>query len=100
MASYTKRFLQVVLALYCVFISVLQNQKNLRSTIQSSDVVTVKRIMINDDGDENEEWERISSEDLVPGDIILIPTNGCEMSCDAIVLSGTAIGWYPNFIES
>ena len=56
--------------------------------------------MINDEGDENEEWERISSEDLVPGDIILIPTNGCEMSCDAIVLSGTAIGWYPNFIES
>ena len=48
--------------------------------------------MINDDGDENEGWERISSEDLVPGDIILIPTNGCEMSCDAIVLSGTAIG--------
>ena len=56
--------------------------------------------MIDDDGDENEGWERISSEDLVPGDIILIPTNGCEMSCDAIVLSGTAIGWYPNFIES
>ena len=87
----------MVLVLYCVFISVLQNQKNLRSTIQSSDVVTVKRIMINDDGDENEGWERISSEDLVPGDIILIPPHGCEMSCDAIVLSGTAIGLVSQF---
>ena len=34
----------------------------------------------------------ISSEDLVPGDVILIPPNGCEMSCDAVLLSGTAIG--------
>ena len=53
--------------------------------------------MINDEGDENEEWERISSEDLVPGDIILIPTNGGEMSCDAVLLCGTAIGWYTHF---
>lgn len=89
----------MVLALYCVFIFILQNQKNLRSTIQSSDVVTVKRIMINEEGDENEEWERISSEDLVPGDIILIPTNGGEMSCDAVLLSGTAIGWYTDFTK-
>jgi magnesium-transporting ATPase (P-type) len=62
----------------------MQNQKKLRSTIQSSDVVAVKR--------ENDEWEMISSEDLVPGDIILIPPNGCEMSCDAVLLFGTAIG--------
>ena len=55
--------------------------------------------MINDEGDENEEWERISSEDLVPGDIILIPTNGGEMSCDAVLLSGTAIGWYTDFTK-
>ena len=96
MASKNVLWVHVVLALYCVIIFVLQNQKNLRSTIQSSDVVTVKRIMINDEGDENEEWERISSEDLVPGDIILIPTTGCEMSCDAVLLSGTAIGWYPD----
>ena len=41
---------------------------------------------------ENEEWEKISSEDLVPGDVILIPPNGCEMTCDAVLISGTAIG--------
>ena len=34
----------------------------------------------------------ISSEDLVPGDVILIPPGGCEMNCDAVLISGTAIG--------
>ena len=66
-----------------------QNQKNLRSTIQSSDVAYVRRV--SDDGND-EEWVRVSSEDLVPGDVILIPPNGGEMPCDAILLFGTAIG--------
>ena len=61
----------------------------MRSTIQSSDVSYVRRV--SDDGNDDS-WERVSSEDLVPGDIILIPPNGCEMSCDALLLFGTAIG--------
>lgn len=34
---------------------------------------------------------RISSDGVVPGDIISIPKSGCEMYCDAILLSGSCI---------
>ena len=33
----------------------------------------------------------ISSEDLVPGDIIEIPRRGCIMQCDAVLISGNCI---------
>lgn len=28
---------------------------------------------------------------LVPGDVILIPSHGCKMHCDAVLMNGTAI---------
>ena len=31
------------------------------------------------------------SSQLVPGDVIIIPANGCIMSCDAVLLLGSAI---------
>ena len=65
-------------------ILMLQNQTNLRSTIQSSDVVSVRR--------ENGDLERVSSDDLVPGDVVIIPPTGCELTYDAVLVSGTAIG--------
>ena len=34
--------------------------------------------------------QAISSEDLVPGDIFVVPNN-CLMPCDAILLSGSCI---------
>ena len=37
-----------------------------------------------------ETCELMSSE-LVPGDVIIIPAGGCVMSCDAVLLLGTAI---------
>ena len=33
----------------------------------------------------------IPTTDLVPGDVIIIPTKGCIMACDAVLLSGNAI---------
>uniref|UniRef100_T1H8S0 Cation-transporting ATPase n=1 Tax=Rhodnius prolixus TaxID=13249 RepID=T1H8S0_RHOPR len=33
----------------------------------------------------------INSKELVPGDIILIPPQGCSMMCDALLLTGTCI---------
>ncbi|NXU58854.1 AT133 ATPase, partial [Turnix velox] len=39
----------------------------------------------------NQEVEEILSTDLVPGDIMLIPSNGTIMPCDAVLLSGTCI---------
>ena len=35
--------------------------------------------------------EEISSNELVPGDVIEIPAHGCLMACDAVLVSGTCI---------
>ena len=35
--------------------------------------------------------EEIDSIDLVPGDVIEIPENGCLMACDAVLVAGTCI---------
>lgn len=33
----------------------------------------------------------VDCKDLVPGDLLIIPPNGCVMPCDAILLSGNCI---------
>ncbi|XP_046381201.2 polyamine-transporting ATPase 13A3-like isoform X3 [Haliotis rufescens] len=58
-------------------------QRALRSTITSSTIVTVCR-----GGDV---YEDISSDDLVPGDVIEVPRHGCMMQCDAVLVSGNCI---------
>ncbi|XP_077998029.1 polyamine-transporting ATPase 13A3-like [Glandiceps talaboti] len=40
---------------------------------------------------ENEEEETVDAGLLVPGDVILIPSNGCMMNCDAVLISGNCI---------
>eukprot|EP00095_Tigriopus_kingsejongensis_P012017 maker-scaffold982_size73714-snap-gene-0.8 protein:Tk12017 transcript:maker-scaffold982_size73714-snap-gene-0.8-mRNA-1 annotation:"cation-transporting atpase 13a3" len=60
-----------------------KNEKRLRSTVQFSDTVEICR--------GNDQYETISSEDLVPGDIISIPSHGCDLHCDAVLISGNAI---------
>ncbi|KAF2362000.1 P-type ATPase subfamily V [Trinorchestia longiramus] len=59
------------------------NQVTLSKTIQSSDSVEVLR--------ENGQAEAIPSEQLVPGDVLLVPAQGCMMQCDAVLLQGNAI---------
>ncbi|KAG7488168.1 hypothetical protein MATL_G00031590 [Megalops atlanticus] len=39
----------------------------------------------------NNEIEEAMSTDLVPGDVMVIPTNGTIMPCDAVLISGTCI---------
>ncbi|XP_011613206.2 probable cation-transporting ATPase 13A3 isoform X1 [Takifugu rubripes] len=39
----------------------------------------------------NDEIEEILSTDLVPGDLMVIPSNGTIMPCDAVLVSGTCI---------
>ncbi|XP_067658645.1 polyamine-transporting ATPase 13A3-like [Haliotis asinina] len=58
-------------------------QRALRNTISSSTIVSVCR-----GGDV---YEDISSEDLVPGDLIEVPRHGCMMQCDAVLISGNCI---------
>ncbi|XP_071944606.1 polyamine-transporting ATPase 13A3-like [Antedon mediterranea] len=33
----------------------------------------------------------VDSQELVPGDLLIIPSNGCMMSCDAVLVSGNCI---------
>ncbi|KAG8223414.1 hypothetical protein J437_LFUL003687 [Ladona fulva] len=67
-----------------------KNQKQLKRTVTSSDVVTViRRVEGAEQG--NEVKEEILAKHLVPGDIIALPPHGCVMSCDAILLSGNVI---------
>ena len=40
---------------------------------------------------ENGQHHLISSEQLVPGDVMLVPKQGCMMQCDAVLLQGNAI---------
>lgn len=38
-----------------------------------------------------ERYEEVSTEMLVPGDVIIIPSNGCILQCDAVLIAGTCI---------
>merc|ERR1719474_1539992 len=60
-----------------------KNQKNLRDTIVSSEIVT----KLCDDGTN----EQVVSSELVPGDMIIVPDHGCQLLCDAVLLEGQAI---------
>jgi hypothetical protein len=36
-------------------------------------------------------FEEIPTSELVPGDLIVIPSHGCDMHCDAVLLNGNCI---------
>ena len=61
----------------------IQNQKKLRNTVRGSDIIDVCR--------GGGVFDTIRTEELVPGDIIIIPSTGCTMHCDSVLLSGTCI---------
>lgn len=60
-----------------------QNQDALQQTVQTLGTA----FLLNDRGNIHE----VSTLSLVPGDIIEIPTRGCVLYCDAILLSGNCI---------
>lgn len=76
----------VIMSTFSVAVTVIQSRKNekaLRNTIQTSDSVLVCR--------GKDMYESVSSEQLVPGDVIAIPNHGCMMHCDAVLISGNCI---------
>ncbi|KAK9746650.1 P5-type ATPase cation transporter [Popillia japonica] len=88
----------LAMSMFGITMTVIQtrrNQRNLKSTVQSSDVCKVLRPIRNSGEDGSGEivceTELISTEHLVPGDILEIPTNGCMMQCDALLLTGNCI---------
>ncbi|XP_063864679.1 polyamine-transporting ATPase 13A3-like isoform X3 [Scylla paramamosain] len=60
-----------------------RNQVVLSNTIQTADTVQVLR--------PGDQVDTIPSEHLVPGDVIVIPPQGCMMQCDAVLLQGNCI---------
>ncbi|VDL72662.1 unnamed protein product [Nippostrongylus brasiliensis] len=75
----------VVMSVMSIAIDVYQTrsqEKKLRSMVQSSNEVEVMREGVT---------KIISSEELVPGDIFVVPAHGILMQCDAVLMNGTAI---------
>ncbi|OZC10773.1 hypothetical protein X798_02196 [Onchocerca flexuosa] len=76
----------VAMSLFSIALDLYQTRKQerkLRSMVHSSAFVQVLR--------NGENLMKISSEELVPGDVILIPPSGCNMQCDAVLINGTVI---------
>ncbi|CAH1118488.1 unnamed protein product [Phaedon cochleariae] len=76
----------IIMSVVGISTSVLQtrkNQKNLKGTVNFVDTATVCR------GDNL--YETIPTTELVPGDLIAIPYTGCDMHCDAVLLSGACV---------
>lgn len=71
------------LSLTSSVIQTRRNQKQLRDTVQGTDSVNICR--------GGELYEKIESSQLVPGDIIEVPSFGCIMQCDAVLISGNVI---------
>lgn len=57
----------------------LQNQQNLRATVEAYDTVQL--------------WDgrTVDSRAVAPGDVIIIPKHGCTMHLDAALLTGAAV---------
>ncbi|XP_014273142.1 polyamine-transporting ATPase 13A3 [Halyomorpha halys] len=76
-----------ILAMSCcsIVIAVMQtrkNQINLWSRVHSRDVTSVLR---------GGEVAAVPTEQLVPGDVLVLPPHGCIMHCDAVLLAGNCI---------
>ncbi|VDM57409.1 unnamed protein product [Angiostrongylus costaricensis] len=74
----------IIMSVTSIVIDVYQTrsqEKKLRSMVHSSDEVKVLREKI---------VRKISTDELVPGDIFFVPANGV-VHCDAILMTGTAI---------
>uniref|UniRef100_A0A0N5AX84 Cation-transporting ATPase n=1 Tax=Syphacia muris TaxID=451379 RepID=A0A0N5AX84_9BILA len=76
----------VLMSVLSISMDVYQTRKqehDLRSMVHSTAVVEVVR--------NKGEIQSVDSEELVPGDVIIIPRHGCIMQCDAVLLNGTVI---------
>ncbi|XP_013148950.1 PREDICTED: probable cation-transporting ATPase 13A3 isoform X2 [Papilio polytes] len=72
----------VLMSTFGVATSVIQthkNQKTLRATVEAHDTVQLW-------GDRS-----VDSRSLSPGDVLVLPPNGCILQCDAVLLTGSAI---------
>ncbi|XP_070508249.1 polyamine-transporting ATPase 13A3 isoform X2 [Chironomus tepperi] len=76
----------ILMTAFGIFFSIrqtLKNQKALYATVFSVDTATVVK--------EDKSSVVMDTKFLVPGDILKIPSSGCTMQCDAVLLSGNCI---------
>ncbi|KAM7445100.1 hypothetical protein ABFA07_006360 [Porites harrisoni] len=76
----------LIVTLISLAITIYQTRKHLvtlRNMVALSERVTVLR--------NNAAQVDVSSEDLVPGDVLVIPPNGAMIHCDAVLISGNCI---------
>ncbi|XP_013098214.2 polyamine-transporting ATPase 13A3 isoform X1 [Stomoxys calcitrans] len=76
----------VLMSVFGITMSIVQTKKNqdaLRETVQN----TGTALIVGERG----EVQELPTQRLVPGDIIEIPSSGCIMQCDAVLLSGNCI---------
>lgn len=76
----------ILMTAFGIFFSIrqtLKNQSALHATVFSTDTATVIQ--------QDNSSLTIDTRYLVPGDILEIPSSGCTMQCDAVLLSGNCI---------
>ncbi|XP_033097899.1 probable cation-transporting ATPase 13A3 [Anneissia japonica] len=76
----------IVISAISLVISLYETHKQavtLRDMVAQSSIVTVQR--------SSGAVCEIDSSELVPGDVLLVPPNGCMMSCDAVLIAGNCI---------
>ncbi|KAA0198731.1 Cation-transporting ATPase, partial [Fasciolopsis buskii] len=79
----------ILISSFSLVVQVYEMRKNqwaLQRKVCSSTIVTVCREV-----NGSSEFINVDSAELVPGDILDIPRNGCVMHCDALLLSGNCI---------
>ncbi|KAL1121979.1 hypothetical protein AAG570_003387, partial [Ranatra chinensis] len=79
----------LAISICSITVAVIQthrNQVNLWSRVHSQDVASVVRSKGGDS-----EVVVIPTEQLVPGDLLVLPSHGCIMHCDAVLLAGNCI---------
>ncbi|CAG0907436.1 unnamed protein product, partial [Cyprideis torosa] len=64
-----------------------RNQRALKSMVLVSDTVEVQRPGVGGAC----ALETVPADALVPGDVIAIPSHGCQLHCDAVMLTGSCI---------
>ncbi|KAH8418163.1 hypothetical protein KR009_007113 [Drosophila setifemur] len=76
----------LLMSIFGIIVSILQTKKN-QDVLQKTVYNTGNAWVVDPKGVSKE----FPTQSLVPGDLIEIPSSGCTMQCDAVLLSGTCI---------
>lgn len=81
-----------LISLLSILVSLYETRKqsqSLHDMVEASNVSTV--LVLRTTPEKTSVEVEVNSKELVPGDVVVVPPGGCTMSCDAVLISGTAI---------